>query len=189
MLPHFACAVAAASLAQPAPFAATVTVNLSDSSPAEFPHTWKRIFGSGHAALGLRSDYLVQLDEAWHELGLQGVRQHGLFDDDMGPVVTAHRAYNFSLVERLWASFVERGLVPVVELSYMPARLANCSWSPAKAACHAEEGLPCAAGAGAPCPQTMAYGGVVKPPTDWDDWRHLVQSAAQLAVDRFGIGR
>jgi hypothetical protein len=32
------------------------------------------------------------------------VRQHGLFDDDMGPVVTAHRQYNLTLIERLWSA-------------------------------------------------------------------------------------
>lgn len=56
-----------------------------------FPHTWKRIFGAGHAALGLRADFQTQLRRAVRELGLGGVRQHGLFDDDMGPVVVGPR--------------------------------------------------------------------------------------------------
>lgn len=81
---------------------AEVTINLdasgagagvgsTKSSPSPFPHIWKKTFGSGHAALGLRADWVVQLKQARDELGLQGVRQHGLFDDDMGPVVTGHR--------------------------------------------------------------------------------------------------
>ena len=73
-----------------ASFNATVRVDLS-GAPAPLPHTWKRIFGSGHAALGLRPDYQAQLTQARDELGLQGVRAHGLFDDDMGPVVVGHR--------------------------------------------------------------------------------------------------
>ena len=65
---------------------ASVTIRLDEASFATtpLPHTWKRSFGSGHAALGLRSDWLAQLKQARDDLGLQGVRQHGLFDDDMG---------------------------------------------------------------------------------------------------------
>ena len=60
-----------------------------------------------------------------------------------GPVVTGHRQYNFSSIERLWSSMVDLGLHPVVELSYMPAFLCNCSWSVAAADCHADYGIPC----------------------------------------------
>ena len=69
---------------------ASVTIHLdaaaaaASSTPAPLPHMWKRCFGSGHAALGLRDDWVGQLKQARDELGLQGVRQHGLFDDDMG---------------------------------------------------------------------------------------------------------
>ena len=97
------------------------------------PHSWKRIFGSGHAALGLRKDYQAQLKQAKEQvhiripeaaaaaavdslsrsllltkeqLGLVGVRAHGTFDDDMGPIVKAHRTYNFTLLKKLWTSQV-----------------------------------------------------------------------------------
>lgn len=164
----------------------------------------------GHAALGLREDWLGQLKQARDELGmwcditlsrsnsllnellpgLQGVRQHGLFDDDMGPVVTGHHQYNFSSIERLWGSMVGMGLHPVVELSFMPGFLANCSWSVAQNDCHADYGIPCnytpVPGAKR-CQAGMAYRGVSDHPTDWDDWRHLVQSAVQMAVTKFGL--
>jgi hypothetical protein len=32
-----------------------------------------------------------------------------------------------------------------------------------------------------------SYGGVLAQPTDFDDWRHLVQATVQMAVDRFGL--
>ena len=106
--------VALLSLGTTAAFAAapakqaSVAISL-DGPAATLPHTWKRSFGSGHAALGLRQDWLGQLKQARDELGLVGVRQHGLFDDDMGPVVTGHRTYNFSSIERLWGSMVDMG--------------------------------------------------------------------------------
>ena len=77
----------------PKSFKATVRVDLGGAQ-TPLPHSWKRIFGSGHAALGLREDYQLQLKQARDELGLEGVRAHGTFDDDMGPVVTAHRTYS-----------------------------------------------------------------------------------------------
>ena len=33
----------------------------------------------------------------------------------------------------------------------------------------------------------MAYHGVHMLPTDFDDWRHLVQSAVSMAVSTFGL--
>jgi xylan 1,4-beta-xylosidase len=107
----------------------------------------------------------------------------------MGPVVTAHRTYNFTLLERLWRSQVLMGLHPVVELSFMPSFLGNCSWSVKATDCHASSGLPCQTdfGGGKRCQAGMAYQGVTQLPTNFDDWRHLVQSAIQMAVDKFGL--
>jgi hypothetical protein len=43
-------------------FKASVHADLA-APLAPFPHTWKRSFGSGHAALGVRADYLRQLEQ------------------------------------------------------------------------------------------------------------------------------
>ena len=40
--------------------------------------------GSGHAALTVREDWQTHLKQAVRDLGLAGVRYHGIFDDDMG---------------------------------------------------------------------------------------------------------
>ena len=180
---------AGASASVNASFNATVSVVLGGTATTPLPHTWKRIFGSGHAALGLRPDYQAQLKQARDELGLVGVRAHGTFDDDMGPIVTAHRTYNFTLLKQLWRSQVDLGLHPVVELSFMPSFLASCSWSVAPGDCHADRGLPCSTdfGGSKKCEAGMAYQGVRETPKDWDDWRHLVQAAVQMGVDTFGL--
>jgi xylan 1,4-beta-xylosidase len=107
-----------------------VVVDASKSQP--FEHKWKRSFGSGHAALTLRSDWRDHMAQAAKELGMTGVRYHGIFDDDMGPVVTASpngtHLYNFTLIDSTWDYMLAHGVKPVVELSFMPAVLANCSW-------------------------------------------------------------
>ena len=50
----------------------SVAVDMSSLSP--FEHTWKRSWGSGHAALTLRDDWRQHLKRAVDDLGLQGVR-------------------------------------------------------------------------------------------------------------------
>ena len=44
---------------------------------------WQFCIGSGHAALAQRADYLEQLKTVHDELGIQRVRFHGIFNDDM----------------------------------------------------------------------------------------------------------
>ena len=44
------------------------------------------------------------------------------------PAVLRTMQYNFSLIERTWDYQLSLGVVPLVELSFMPCVLANCSW-------------------------------------------------------------
>ena len=128
---------------------AVVTVELDlEAATSPFPPYWKRSFGSGHAALGLRPDWQAALARAARDIGLAGIRQHGLFDDvrpkqsvqcafpyrhspkacpfqsqDMDPVVMAANGldvlhYNFSKIDVLWDAHVKNGVRPVVELSF-----------------------------------------------------------------------
>ena len=77
----------------PSPPGNTVTISVDASGKGQtFNHVWKNSFGSGHAALGLRKDWQQQLLRASTELGLRGVRQHGLLDDDIG-IVVGYRQY------------------------------------------------------------------------------------------------
>ena len=163
-----------------------VTVDASGSGAKPFSHVWKRSFGSGHAAVGLRDDWQYALQRAANELGLRGVRQHGLLDDDIG-VVVGHREYNWTNVDKLWNAIRAAGARPIVELSFMPSLLANCSW-------HKDRDQPWIPGShniSRPgtdeCQETLYYGGVTAQPTDWDDWYHLVAALVQHAVDKYGI--
>ena len=110
------------------PAKVTVIVDATDSTPlAHFEHKWKRSFGSGHAALTQRHDWRSHLAQATKQLGLSGVRYHGLFDDDMA-VVYAPGRYNFTLIDSTWDFLLQHGVRPIVELSFMPAFVANCTW-------------------------------------------------------------
>ena len=52
------------------------------------PHKkhWQFCVGSGHALLALRTDYVRQLKFIHDTLGIERVRFHGIFDDDMRTV-------------------------------------------------------------------------------------------------------
>ena len=67
----------------------SVVVDVDASTKTPFDYYWKRTFGSGHAKLTLRSDWQQHAAQAVKELGMQGVRYHGLYDDDMTVVVPA----------------------------------------------------------------------------------------------------
>ncbi|EGB10173.1 hypothetical protein AURANDRAFT_23523 [Aureococcus anophagefferens] len=154
-----------------------VDVDVHGPTTALEPY-WKRSFGSGHAALGLRDDWQAALARGAEAYGLAGIRQHGIFDDDMGVVsldAAGEPVYNFTNIDVLWDAHVRNGVAPLVELSFMPLALANCS-SAAR-----PSSLP------ACVPNGWVRTGVPFPPRRWDDWRDLVAATAAHAVDRYGL--
>ena len=204
---------------KPAPTPVTVVVDATGATAAgtsatggtPFEHRWKRSFGSGHAALTLRDDWRSHLQQAATELGLQGVRYHGLYDDDMGPVVTRSGnvpggalQFNWTLVDSTWDFLLSRGVRPIVELSFMPAFIANCSWHghcpPDPPGC---EGWGCTTCGGkgvlppaeyvnplAPACRALEfhYQGIKQTPPndDYSDWAALVKATAEHAIARYG---
>ena len=88
-----------------------------------FPHNWERTFGSGHALLALRADWQQQMQRSVNEIGLRGVRMHGVLDDDMS-VTPDGKIYYWYNVDRVFDFLVSQNVVPIVELSFMPKALA-----------------------------------------------------------------
>ena len=84
-----------------------------------FPHNWERTFGSGHALLALRADWQQQMQRSVNEIGLRGVRMHGVLDDDMS-VTPDGKIYYWYNVDRVFDFLVSQNVVPIVELSFMP---------------------------------------------------------------------
>jgi xylan 1,4-beta-xylosidase len=151
----------------------TVTVDVrANGSP--LLHSWKASVGSGHALLGLREDWRQQLAAVQRDLGIVGVRFHGSFDDDMGPVVanttggSGGVVYNFTLLDTLYDGIIAAGVTPIVELSFMPYALADCSPL-------------------SQCRTTMYYKGITVRPRDFQAWYNLVAAFATHAVERYGL--
>lgn len=157
-------------------FDVSVSLEGRDSFSSDY---WRRSFGSGHASLALRSDWRAALGRAAQDVGLEGVRQHGIFDDDMHVIrmLDGQIVYNWTSIDILWDAHVSRGLRPVVELDFMPWLLANCS----SAVAPHPELPPCAA------PGGWVKTGSQGPPRNWSDWYDLVRATVSHAVSRYGL--
>ena len=144
------------------------------------PHKkhWQFCVGSGHALLALRTDYTRQLKWIHENLGIQRVRFHGIFDDDMRTCVTLNELfpapgaekfteYNFSACGVAYDNVLEAGMKPFVELSFMPRRLMT-----------REEGRPKEGG--------FFYKPYIVPPEEDQAWADYMQAFIRFLIHRYG---
>jgi len=120
--------------------------------------------------LATRADYQAHLRRARQELGFVGIRGHGILDDDMS-VVPEKGTYEFFNVDTVYDFLLSIGVRPLVELSFMPKALTNCT------------GDGCTYAFGNP----GGYKGLSMPPSDYSDWYNLIKEFGQHLVDRYGI--
>ena len=141
-------------------------VRISTSGPARpFPHYWEAAVGSGRAILALRDSYRRDFHHVHQLTGMQAVRFHGIFHDEVGVYgVDAQQrpVYNFQYVDQIYDGLLELGLRPFVELSFMPQALASG-------------------------PSTVFwYKGHVAPPKRVSDWTDMVAAYARHCIGRYG---
>ncbi|MBR1584404.1 MAG: hypothetical protein IJ662_02560 [Clostridia bacterium] len=155
-------------------------ITISGGLP-RIPHKkhWQFCVGSGHALLALRTDYTRQLQFIHDTLGIQRVRFHGIFCDDMRtcndlsmqmnvPGAEAFTEYNFNNIGLAYDNVLEAGMKPLVELSFMPGKLAL-----------REEGRPLQGG--------FFYKPNIVPPKDYAAWRDYLQAFLRFLIHRYGI--
>jgi xylan 1,4-beta-xylosidase len=146
-----------------------VTVN-RETLRGQLPHFWKT-YGIGHFAA------FLQQESAWGDtlkahvvdgiqnLGLNSIRAHGLFHDDLGIYREENGTpvYDFTQSDQVFDFLVERGVAPIVELASMPAALARDPsqvWSLWKMG--------------------------ISPPKDFQRWQELVYEFVAHSVQRYG---
>jgi len=133
-----------------------------------FPHFWEQMFGSGRANLALRENYRDDL-RAVHEItNFRYVRGHGILDDENGVYTEdehGNPVYNFAYVDQIYDGMLKNHVRPVVELSFMPKKLA---FNPD--ALH-----------------PFWYKPNVSPPKSLERWDALITALAQNLVQRYGI--
>jgi xylan 1,4-beta-xylosidase len=152
----------------PAAAQALDTMTIDAAAPTQsFPHYWERMFGSGRAVLSLREGYRDDLRALRSSTGAAYVRFHGILNDEVGAYsegANGEPIYNFSYVDQIYDGLLAAGVRPIVELSFMPARLAASDTR-----------------------HSFWYHPVVAPPKDYGRWDALITALARHLVERYGV--
>jgi xylan 1,4-beta-xylosidase len=148
-------------------WAQQITID-AQASASPFPHFWEEAFGSGRAILTLRESYRNDLVAVKEATDFHYVRFHAIFHDEVGVYNEDDRGnpvYNFSYVDEIYDGLLEHGVRPLVEISFMPRKLA---FNPD--ALH-----------------PFWYKQNVSPPKSLERWDALVTEFARHLIARYGI--
>jgi xylan 1,4-beta-xylosidase len=132
-----------------------------------FPHFWEQMFGSGRGNLSLRQSYRNDLRAVKAVTDFRYVRFHAILHDENGVYEEdehGHPVYNFAYVDQIYDGLLENGVRPVVEISFMPKKLA---FNPD--ALH-----------------PFWYKPNVSPPKDYQLWDALMKQFAAHLIARYG---
>lgn len=129
-------------------------------------HIWNCV-GSDRAAITMRESWRQDIDRARAEIGVKRVRFHGIFNDELG-VLTRYPQHrdgtaNFRNVAEVYDGLVDRGLLPFVELGFMPSELASGT---------AQFGF---------------YKGNITPPKSLEAWGSFIGEFTRFIVGRYGL--
>ena len=146
----------------------------TDAPKVQHKKHWQFCVGSGHALLALRTDYTKQLKFIHDTLGIDRVRFHGIFNDDMrtrtnlsqmfpAPGAENFTEENFRACGLAYDNVLAAGMKPFVELSFMPKQLSRSG----------------AEGA-------FFYRPCVDLPRDYEEWAAYVQRFLRFLIHRYG---
>src|SRR5947209_4855306 len=133
-----------------------------------FPHFWEKMFGSGRAILVLREQYQSDMRSVKAVTDFDYVRFHNILHDEVGVYdedKQGRPVFNFTYVDQIYDALLKQGVRPMVEISFMPKKLALR-------------------------PQDLHpfwYKQVVSPPKDYAKWDDLMRELGKHLVDRYGI--
>lgn len=104
-----------------------INIDVKDKGE-KFDHYWSKMVGAGRANEGLRAGWLEQLEQVQQNCGFEYVRFHGLFHDDMFPIVkerNGRERYNWQYIDDLFDRMLDLNVRPFVELGFFPSILAD----------------------------------------------------------------
>ncbi len=132
----------------------------------EVKPVWKRLINVGYAKDILLSDVQSQLTDLQKEIGFNHLRFHGLFDDDMMVYSEGSRGnpiLNFTYVDMVFDFLLSIDLLPYVEFSYMPSKLAMKDV------------------------RIFRRPSVISTPKDLFKWCYLIEELLKHCIKRYGI--
>lgn len=139
----------------------TITVDFGRGT-GSLPHFWEKAFGSDRVVVGLRDQWRQDLVRVARDTGMQSVRMHGLFNDEMGIAVFGKDHFNFLYVDQIYDFMLDHGVRPFVELSFMPEVFASSA------------------------NRIFAYKGNTSPPRNPQDWYSMVRAFTDHCAKRYG---
>ena len=140
----------------------TITVDTTRTA-GPLPHFWEKAAGSDRTIVGLREQWRQDLIRVQKETGIQSVRCHGLFNDEMGVAQAGPGNFNFLYVDQIYDFMLDHGVRPFVELSFMPEAFATSA------------------------NRIFAYKGNVSPPSNWQNWHDMIGAFTDHCVKRYGL--
>lgn len=124
--------------------------------------------GTGRIGLALQKEYIDHLKIVQKDIRFQYIRGHGLFCDDVGiyreKEINGKTStfYNFTYLDRIIDSYLEHGIRPFLELSFMPEDLksGDQTW--------------------------LNWKANVAPPKSYEKWAELVETTLRHLIERYG---
>lgn len=146
-------------------------VDLQGEARSPLPHFWEEEAGNCHAYLLTRHDLLDHVKMAHDELGFKALRFHGVFVDDVRPLLDTEDRNSVTpqncdwwQVDLIYDSLLARGIRPFVELSFTPEPLVSD-----------------------PSARIFKYQGATAPPTSWVAWEQFIELFVRHLFNRYGI--
>jgi hypothetical protein len=121
--------------------------------------------GSEGADFPLREDLLGHYEIAHNDLGVQYIRFHGIFHDNLKAYSEDEQGnprFNFEMIDKLYDNLLDIGIRPFVELSFMPEQLTSKDT------------------------YIFHWKGNTSPPKDYKKWEALVKGFVEHCVKRYG---
>ncbi len=138
-----------------------IAIDMRAPGTAVLPY-WKEMICADRAALSLRADVREHLAMAARACGFKRLRQHGMFHDDMFVWPEPDKPFNFQYLFSNYDYYLDTGVRPFVELSFIPRWMASNDKTVFTCKCPA-------------CP-----------PRDFKDWHKLVGGTVSALLDRYG---
>jgi xylan 1,4-beta-xylosidase len=153
-----------------------IDLRVGTGDPRPLHRVWQAMVGSEHLSHLLTTDttggrpigpeLLDALRRVHDELGVRTVRAHGILGDDLAvyrETPAGDPVHDFTGIDRVYDTVLSAGLLPVVELGYMPHDLAAD-----------------------PTRTVFTYGGIISPPRSWPRWSALIRDLVTHLLDRYG---
>lgn len=142
----------------------------TQNSLGQLPHFWQTL-GLDHSALLLESrngwgkTLKLQIAQAVNEIGLSGIRQHGILHDDVGIYreIQGNPVYDFSRSDQILDYYLSLGITPVIEFGSMPRDLASN-----------------------PSATVFLWRQGISPPKNWLRWQDLIFQFVHHYSERYG---